>query len=547
MIKPARVVFLLAAILFLANIWGYDLWAPDEPFFGEGAREMVADGQWLVSHINGVVHNHKPPLFFWLIALLSLPLGRVTSLTARLPSVLASLGTVAMTLRLGRRWSSEKTAVLAAFVLATSYMFWDKARTAQIEALLCFLIWVALSAFESWRAGDLDGRQAGWIFWAASALAVLAKGPVGFLLPLGIALVTLAFDREIGRWRSFAPFSGPLVFALICGAWVAAATLWGPPDYSVWGALKEHFVDRGIHGMHHAQPWWYYAEVLPLQLLPWSFLVPGALVLAWRRRDRNDRFLLVTVIFIVLFFSISTEKRNLYVLPAFPAFALMTARFVGALVGWEKAPQMSPRWLTVGQSFLAGLFGLLGAAAPIAAQRVELVPAWVFWVLGVLLLATGAATLVALVKKQLLHAALAPAIGLAAAYVFISMTVFPMSDAFKSGRAFALDIRESTTESRAAGHAVLAFDIGNLTDQYAFYSDGVYFIKTNSEADLARHLDQSARVLAVVNADRLDDLPDELEQRLEVLATTRGSRRNVALIANHPIDRSPEEMARTTP
>jgi hypothetical protein len=164
-----------------------------------------------------------------------------------------------------------------------------------------------------------------------------------------------------------------------------------------------------------------------------------------------------------------------------------------------------------------------------------------------LLLATGAATLVALVRKQPLHAAVAPAIGLAAAYVFISLTVFPMSDAFKSGRAFALDIRESTTESRAEGHAVLAFDIGNLTDQYAFYSDGVYFIKTDSEADLARHLDQSARVLAVVNADRLDELPDDLEQRLEVLATTRGSRRNVALIANYPIDRSPEAIARKTP
>ena len=112
--KPARVVLILAAVLFICNTWGYDLWAPDEPFFGEGAREMVADGQWLVTHVNGVVNTHKPPLFFWLIALLSLPLGRVTSFTARLPSALASLGTVAMTLRLGRRSSSEKTAVLAA-------------------------------------------------------------------------------------------------------------------------------------------------------------------------------------------------------------------------------------------------------------------------------------------------------------------------------------------------------------------------------------------------------------------------------------------------
>jgi 4-amino-4-deoxy-L-arabinose transferase-like glycosyltransferase len=532
--KPARVVFVVAAILFIVNIWGYDLWAPDEPFFGEGAREMVADGQWLVSHINGQVNTHKPPLFFWLIALLSLPLGRVTSLSARLPSVLASLGTVAMTFRLGHRWSSEKTAALAAFVLATTYMFWDKARTAQIEALLCFLIWVALSAFEAWRAGDLDGRRAGIIFWAASALAVLAKGPVGLMLPLGIALATLAVDREIGRWRGFAPLSGPLVFALICGAWVAAAALWGPAEYSVWGALKEHFVDRGIHGMHHAQPWWYYAEVLPTQLMPWAFLVPGALVLAWRRRDRSDRFLLVTVIFVVLFFSISTEKRNLYVLPAFPAFALLTARLVGAMLGWEESPVMSRRWITVGQTIFGGLLTLLGAAAPFAAERVDAVPAWTVFALAGLLLATGLSTLWAVTKSNLYTASVVPAVGFALIYLFAAAVVFPAANAVKSSREFAEVIVAETAASRAAGHQIVAFDVGNLPVAYALFGNGLYTIETNDSATLARHLRQEGRVFAVANAARLEELPPGLRDRLEVIATTNASRREVALIVNRP-------------
>jgi len=533
-VKPSRAILLLAALLFICNIWGYDLWAPDEPFFGEGAREMVVDGHWLVSHVNGVVNTHKPPLFFWLIAILSLPFGRVLSLTARLPSALASLGTVALTLGFGRRSSSERTAVLAAFVLATSYMFWDKARSVQIDAVMCFLIWVSLSAFVTWRAGDLDGRRAGLIFWAAGALAVLAKGPVGLLLPLGIALVTLAVDRSIGRWRDFAPLSGPLLFALICGAWVAAATLWGPAEYSVWGALKEHFVDRGLHGMHHAQPWWYYAKVLPPQLLPWTFLVPGALVLAWKRRDRDDRFLLVTVIFVVLFFSISTEKRTLYVLPAFPAFALMTARFVGAALGWEEAPAMSRRWVTVGQSFLATLLILLGAAVPFAAQRIDEVPSWVIFVLAGILLATGLFTLWAVVKKNLFAAAVLPAAGFAAVYLFVASVVLPMADAFKSSRNFAEIIVVETADSRAAGHEVLAFDLGNLPIHYAFYTDGIYTVETNKAADLARHLDQEARVWAVANAKRLGELPAGIRDTVEIVATTHASRRDVALIANRP-------------
>jgi len=546
-VKASRAVLVLAAVLFICNIWGYDLWAPDEPFFGEGAREMVVDGQWLVSHVNGVVHNHKPPLFFWLIAILSLPLGRVTSITARLPSVLASLGTVAMTLRLGRRSSSEKTAVLAAFVLASSYMFWDKARTAQIDALLCCLIWVALSAFEGWRSGDLDGRRAGLIFWAAGALAVLAKGPVGLLLPLGIALVTLAFDRELGDWRRFAPLSGPLAFALICGAWVAAATLWGPADYSVWGALKEHFVDRGLHGMHHTQPWWYYAKVLPPQLLPWTFLVPGALVMAWRRRDRMDRFLLVTVIFVVLFFSISTEKRTLYVLPAFPAFALLTARFVGAIVGWERAPSISHKWLTVGQSIVACLLLLLGAAVPFATDRVDGIPALTFWVLSLLLVITGASTVIAIAGKRLLRAALLPAVGLSVLYVVIAVAVFPAANSIKSGREFAVEIGQATATSRAEGHPVLAYDIGNLTDPYALYSNGVYFVKTDDVEELKAHLDQEARVLAVVNPNVLEELPDDLRHRLEVIARTPVSRRDAILIANHSTMSGPAPLLSETP
>jgi len=533
-VKASRAVLVLAAVLFICNIWGYDLWAPDEPFFGEGAREMVVDGEWLVTHVNGKVNTHKPPFFFWLIALLSLPFGRVTSLTARLPSALASLGTVAMTLRLGRRGSSERTAVLAAFILATSYLFWDKARSVQIDAVMCCLIWVALSAFEAWRAGDLDGRRAGLIFWASTACAVLAKGPVGLLLPLGIALVTLAVDREIGRWRGFAPLTGPLLFAAICGIWVVATMLWGPAEYSVWGALKEHFVDRGIHGMHHAQPWWYYAKVLPPQLLPWTFLVPGALVLAWRRRDRMDRFLLVTVIFVVLFFSISTEKRTLYVLPAFPAFALMTARFVGAFLGWDEGTKMSRRWITVGQSFLAGLLTLLGVAAPFAAQRVDEVPSWVIFALAGLLLATGLSTLSAIIKKNTFAAAISPGVGFATAFLFVAMLVYPMANSFKSSREFAYVIAKKTAPAQVAGQEVLAFDLGNLPIHYAFYTNGIYTVETKEIADLARHLDRDEQVFALANAKRLDELPPAIRERIEIIATTHASRRDVALISNHP-------------
>jgi 4-amino-4-deoxy-L-arabinose transferase-like glycosyltransferase len=93
--------------------------------------------------------------------------------------------------------------------------------------------------------------------------------------------------------------------------------------------------------------------MLPIQLLPWSGLIPGALILAWKRRDRADRFFLVWSLFIVLFFSISTEKRDLYVLPAYPAFFLMAARFIRPIVAPEPpAVRALPgrRWFVIPQA-----------------------------------------------------------------------------------------------------------------------------------------------------------------------------------------------------
>ena len=536
-------VLAAAAVLFLWWLGGHDLWAPDEPYFAEGAREMVVDGHWAVPHVNGVVTTDKPPLFFWLIALFSLPFGEVNSWTARLPSALAGLGTVALTLGLGRRFFGPRTAALAGGVLATTYLFWEKARWSQTDSVLCFLIWCSLAAFAAFRAGDLEGRKAGLVFWLAAALAVLDKGPVGFLLPLGIALCVLIADRDLGSWRRFAPLVGPLAFALVLAAWVLFATFGDDSGYSVWGALREHFVDRGIHGMHHKQPPWYFLTALPPVMMPWTALVPGALVLAWRRRRLPaDRFLLIAALFVVAFFSISTEKRELYSLPAMPAFALMTAALVGKLAGWREppldvTPPPSRRWVTVAQAILGALLALIGLAVPlVAADRVEHLPAGLAWALGAVLLAAGVATIWLIRRRSILGAALAPAAGLTVLYLLVATAVYPLFEERKSARPFALRIAEVTAGARAAGLPVLAYDLGNLPEPFAFYSNGMYTVETSDPEVLRRHLARPEQVFAVVNGGRLDPLPEELRARLEVIDATRLARKEVLLVSNgeHP-------------
>jgi 4-amino-4-deoxy-L-arabinose transferase-like glycosyltransferase len=533
--NATRAVLMAAALLFVWNIWGYDLWAPDEHFFGEGAREMVVEGRWIVPHVNGVINTHKPPLFFWLISLLSLPLGHVTSLTARLPSVLASLATLALVMRLGRRFAGARAGVLAGAVLASNYLFWDKARTAQIEALLCFLVLAAISAFEAFRSGDGDGRRAGLIFWLACALAVLAKGPVGVLIPLGIALITLALDRNLRAWRRFAPLSGPLLFMITIAAWAVPATLFSGGQYSVLGALQEHFAGRVLHGMHHPQPPWYYLKVLPVQLMPWSGLVPGALLLAWRRRTPGDRLLLVFVLFVVLFFSISTEKRDLYLLPAYPAFALLVAMLISHHTeGRGGGALVHRRWLSVPQALLAGIFLSLGFALPRIGRDFEAVPSAITIIIGSLLVLTAAAMLWSLVAQRTALYSLIPAIGAAMIYLAASSALFPALEPLKSARPFAVEIKEATATYRAAGGEVLAFDIANLPNGISFYSDGVYLREVESVAELAALLSGDRHLYAVVQRQCIGELPEDLRRNIVELASARLSRKDAVLISTDP-------------
>lgn len=547
--KSARFALLLTALIACWGIGSYDLWAPDEPYFGEGAREMVVDGHWAVPHVNGEITTDKPPLFFWLIALFSLPSGAVTSFTARFPSVLAALVTVALTMRLGRRWDNSEAGALAGLILATSYMFWDKSRTAQIDALLCVLITAALVAFLSFRAGEFNGRTAGLLFWALTALAVLAKGPVGVLVPLGIALTTLIVDRDLRSWKRFAPLAGPSVFMVIIAAWIVFASVGGGGEYSVWGAFEKHVLNRAVHGMHHKQPPWYFLTVLPVQLLPWSALVPGALLLAWRRRsDPINRYLLAHALFVCVFFSIWTEKRNLYVLPAFPAFALLIARLVMAASRGESdqhgARVPTLRWVKLPLIATAAGLLVIGVALPSLAKRVPdglvvptLLPAVVVVCGGVVVL------LIALRGAATTTIARSLAVAMAAVYLVVAIVLFPAFNPIKSMRAMGERVREVAGDAAGRGEPILAYDMGNSVQAIAFYSNGIYCRPVEQRGEFVSHLESPKPAFAVLSRKAFEALAPELRARLSTVTSSQMARGELLFVTNQTSD-APNALSR---
>jgi len=500
-------VVILAAALYLPWLGARELWSPDEPRYAQVAVEMIRDGHWWHPYVNGRPYLDKPPLYFWAEGLLSLPGGEVTAWTARLPSVLAGLLLVAVTFDLGRRQSGPVAAAIAAAVLATAWLVAWMARRVNLDVPLTACSTAAVWC--GWRAGEA-ARRAGVgtsvLTWAAGcgicvALGMMLKGPVVLLPVLAPGLVLLAHpgarrDRP-SRLVPTVAAAAVIGCAAILAAWLLPAAKLG--GYDVFGAAREHVVERASRGLHHVQPPWYYLLSLPVDLLPWSFLALPALWAAWRRRsDPVDATLLgwVTIPLVVL--SIVVEKRNLYVLPLFPPLALSIGRWVAALAG------SMPRAYRVGAGAVTVMLVLLAVALSATAafgRHVESAAEYLALpgASGRVWLLAGSTALGAIValwaasrrdpRREML--ALALAFGLVELGIF---GFLPVLDPVKSARGMGETIARETGEAPLASFPV-------LREGFVYYS-GRFMDRVETDDELRDWLASHPRPVFVLTFER---------------------------------------------
>jgi len=352
--------------LFMATGLGLrDPWPADEPRFALVAQDMLRTGDWLIPRVGGDLYADKPPLFFWLIAAATALTGslRVGFL---LPSLLAGLGTLLLTYDLLRRARGREVGLAAAFVLLLTFQFVWQARLAQIDAVLCFL--TTLSLYGLLRHHCL-GPTRGWYLagWAAAGLGVITKG-VGFL-PL-LALVPFVLLARRG-WPATAKRIGSLGVAGVA-AMLVAIGLWFVPMIvatSAGGELLDYRNEILFHqtltrysgAWHHAAPvYYYFVEIIPFFWLPLVALVPWLLprwLAAFREQDTMTATLLSWVAIVALFFTTSSGKRGLYVLPAVPALVMAAGPWLPTLLRAQ-----GPRLLAFALACVFTGFAALAAA-----------------------------------------------------------------------------------------------------------------------------------------------------------------------------------------
>ena len=438
---------LLPAFLLIAAGFGLrDPWPADEPRFVLIARDMAASGQWLFPQVGGDFYQDKPPLYFWLLAI-ALSTGASPRHVFLLPSLIAALGTVALTYDLGRRLWSRETGLIAGLLLIFTLQFLIQARSAQIDMTLLCLTTAGLHGIArhlllgpDWRAYAFGGFAAG--------LGVITKG-TGFL-PLLLPLVLFVLARagfprpapQPASWRfALAPAAALLATACWLIPMLVAVALSGDPALASYRdeILFLQTVERYADPRGHHQPWYFFfLMVIPglwlpgTALLPW--LVPGW-VAAWRQRDPRPWLLLGWAMLVVLFFSLSPGKRGIYVLPALPAFVLAAAPVLREM--WhERRVQRTGYFLALLIAMAAGAAALyLGMLDP--GRMVELreqLGTTSLAPLVAIALAAGGTTLILGIRRSLLAWPVAIAIFLGVQGYWIN----PIIDKVRSGRDLAI-------------------------------------------------------------------------------------------------------------
>jgi 4-amino-4-deoxy-L-arabinose transferase-like glycosyltransferase len=349
---------------------------------------MLATGRWIEPIVNFEPYHHKPSLFYVLVGLGYRAFG-VTELGARFVPAVGAWLTILLTFAYGARRDVAE-GLLAALLLGSCAFFVGVGRFTNFDApLTFFLTAAALSAAR--LIENPSERPWAYTFHACVALAVLTKGPVALVLagvPVGLALWRGDLEPEDLVWRR-----GGALAAAIVSCWAVPVLVVAPRYLADF--LWVHNVERYLAGadadVFHPEPFWFYVPVVVLGLLPWSPLLPrvaGAIFAPPRNRD-PQRFLAEFAVVVVAFFSLSSGKLATYVLPAFPALAILTAHALRTDAHEE--PWAGRTAATVGAAGCASLVVVAFFALQRAAPGLERI-AWVALPVsaaGALVVATG--------------------------------------------------------------------------------------------------------------------------------------------------------------
>lgn len=357
--KPvALALAALLAALYLIHAGTSSIWDSNEAFYVETPREMMEHGTHLVPTFNYQPRLNKPPLAYWLV-MIAYRLGGVSVWSQRLVIAAFALAMLVVVWRLAFRLTASRVAAwAAAAITALTPRIFVMGRRSVIDMVLLFCVTAAVYYLHAY----LEERRPRDLIWMGVCLGLgfMDKGPVAVALPLIIAAAYLVWRRKWPRVPWGAVALAVIAFALIVLPWYVglARTLSVDTIYRL--VVVENFGRFTVADFGPQRGPFYYLPIFLADFAPWSLLFVAGMV-AWRRywpeldeRDKS-RLVLLLIWFAVpiLFFSLSKNKQEYYILPSYPAAAIALAWLGRRLAGAAKPPVWVP-WVLRGV-FLLGL------------------------------------------------------------------------------------------------------------------------------------------------------------------------------------------------
>jgi len=423
------------SISILGTLGLRPLYKADESRYAEIPREMVASGDWVTPRLNGLKYFEKPPLQYWATAAFFSAFGE-RDWAARLWSALAAIAGVVLVFLSGRKLFSTEAGAFGALVLAGCPLYVLLAQINTLDMALSFFLAAAIFAFALERY---------YLFWAACALAVLSKGLIGIVLPAGAIGLYILVKWDWSLLKKMRIATGLVLFLLICAPWFILVSMRND-EFAHFFFIQEHFqrFTTKMHGRY--QPMWFFLPILLAGLAPWLLPFFASLKSHFKRQEGFDPalFLALWCIVVFVFFSISDSKLPSYILPMFPALALLIGRWIAAA---------RPGRLLIVQT---GLAVLLGIAVAVFRARIPVGADYHPWIAAaaIVLLLLSAAAHVAAHKGKTQVAVALLALGSFAATLtaLVSHRVLAPSYSFESqagvvpagARVFAVDFYDHT-------------------------------------------------------------------------------------------------------
>jgi 4-amino-4-deoxy-L-arabinose transferase-like glycosyltransferase len=375
-------ILTVAAAPYFMRLGASSLWDSNEAFYAETPREMIESQDYINPSFNYQPRFNKPPLSYWVVAAFYKIWG-VSEAVERLAIALAALVLIATAYGLGRLAFSQEAGLMAAIGLAASPRFLMFSRRVMIDVYLAMFMALALLLFMLAERQPKRRRMYLAAMYASIGLGVLTKGPIALLLPALAFFIYLAVGRRLTKIRELILPAGVAIIALIVLPWYVAVYAQHGWGYIEAFILKDNFARFAQQAWGPSRGPLFYVGVIAGDFFPWSLFFAAALWCearggqAWRRafsrstpsnsadpatteteQSRCSALLVIWIIVIVCFFSLSRSKEDLYILPVYPAAAAITGKLLARWLSGCQSAESPAR----GAAVIMGVALLIGGA-----------------------------------------------------------------------------------------------------------------------------------------------------------------------------------------